>query len=134
MFEVTIERTFVARHGLRYYKGETEPLHEHTWRVWITVSGELLDPSGCLLDFIDLDSWFNDAIADWNDQVLNDTSPFKNTRDVRPLSPSAENVARAIYESIASSIPEEVRLIRVEVEEEKGCRASYYETTEERSS
>ena len=129
MFEVTIERTFVARHGLRFYKGETEPLHEHTWRVWITVSGKALDPSGCLVDFVDLDNWFNEAIADWNDQVLNDTTPFKDTPDVRPLSPSAENVARAIYKSISPSIPEGVSLIRVEVEEEKGCRASYYETT-----
>ena len=123
MYEITIERTFVATHALRHYKGGTEPSHEHSWRVWITVGGSELNPAGCIVDFHEIADWFDHAVANWRGQNLNVIPPF--TEGNLGLSPSAENVARTIYDSIVPLIPKTTRLIRVEVEEETGCRAAY---------
>ncbi len=125
IYEVTIERTFVASHGLRHYRGGTEPLHEHEWRVWITLAGDTLDQSGCLVDFADMHAWFDRAVAEWCGQNLNAVPPFSEDDDDEALSPSVENVARVLYDTIASALPQTATLVHVEVEEEPGCRASY---------
>ena len=121
MYEVTIERSFAASHGLRHYKGATEPTHEHEWRVWVTVSGKEVDASGCLVDFLDLDAAFQEAVAGWRGRHMNEEPPFETPES----SPSAEQVARAVFETIQARMPTHARLTRVEVEEEPGCRAAW---------
>lgn len=121
IYQVTIERTFNASHGLRHYRGGTEPVHDHEWRVWVTLAGNVLDQAGCLVDFADVNGWFDRTVAGWRGQNLNAVPPFEDAA----RSPSAENVARAIYDTIASVVPKTVALVKVEVEEEPGCRAAY---------
>ncbi|RZP29797.1 6-carboxytetrahydropterin synthase [bacterium] len=121
MYELTIKRSFVAKHGLRHYQGGTEPIHEHEWHVWITITGTTLDQSGCLIDFVDLNTWFEQSIADWNGKILNEVPPF----DDKTSSPSAENVAKVIYNRLSEVVPNTVVLRQIEVEEEPGCRAAY---------
>ena len=89
--------------------------------MWITITGTTLDQSGCLIDFVDLNTWFEQAIADWNGKILNEVPPF----DDKTSSPSAENVAKVIYNRLSEVVPNTVVLRQIEVEEEPGCRAAY---------
>ena len=64
---------------------------------------------------------FEQSIADWKDKTLNEAPPF----DDETSSPSAENVAKVIYDRLTGVVPNTVVLRQVEVEEESGCRAAY---------
>ena len=114
IYELTIKHSFVAKHGLRHYRGGTEPIHEHDWHVWITIAGNTLDQSGCLIDFADLNAWFEQSVAGWKGKVLNDVPPFDNEMS----SPSAENVAKVIYDMLAGVVPKTTVLRQIEVEED----------------
>jgi hypothetical protein len=51
VYEVLVESSFVARHGIRLPDGTVEPDHEHDWRVTARFIGEELDDCGLLVDF-----------------------------------------------------------------------------------
>ena len=92
MFEVSVEETFAAGHALRGYKGKCENPHGHNYRLRVVLEGMELDSIGLLFDFKDLKQIIHGAVDRLDHQFLNDLSPF----DV--LNPSAENLARYIYE------------------------------------
>jgi len=74
-----------------------------------------------LIDFVDLNTWFEQSVADWKNNILNEVPPF----DDEASSPSAENVAKIIYDRLSKIVPNTVGLRQIEVEEEPGCRAAY---------
>jgi 6-pyruvoyltetrahydropterin/6-carboxytetrahydropterin synthase len=98
MFEVTIEQTFAAGHALRNYHGKCENVHGHNYRCEVTVEGEQLDHAGLLVDFVLLKKVVQSVIDRMDHQWLNDFPPF----DV--LNPSAENIAKFIYEEVNKGI------------------------------
>ena len=98
MFEVTIEETFAAGHALRNYKGKCENIHGHNYRCQVTVEGEQLDSVGLLVDFVELKRVVHAVLDRMDHQWLNEFPPF----DV--LNPSAENMARFIYEEVAAGL------------------------------
>jgi 6-pyruvoyltetrahydropterin/6-carboxytetrahydropterin synthase len=99
MYEVSVDQTFAAAHNLRNYKGKCENLHGHNYKVRVTVTGKELDPTGLLCDFADLKQALQGVIGSLDHIYLNEFPPF----DV--LNPSAENIARYIYEQTARKIP-----------------------------
>jgi 6-pyruvoyltetrahydropterin/6-carboxytetrahydropterin synthase len=98
MFEVTIEQTFAAGHALRNYRGKCENVHGHNYRCQVTMEGDSLDHVGLLIDFVELKKAVGSVIDRMDHQWLNDFPPF----DV--LNPSAENIAKYIYDEVASAI------------------------------
>ena len=98
MFEVTIEQTFAAGHALRNYHGKCENVHGHNYRCQVTMEGEQLDDVGLLVDFVALKKAVQVVIDRLDHQWLNDYPPF----DV--LNPSAENIAKYIYDEVLSGI------------------------------
>jgi len=103
MFEVAIEETFAAGHALRNYRGKCENVHGHNYRVQVTIEGAELDAIGLLVDFVDLKKAVR-AVIDRMDHVwLNDMPPF----DI--LNPSAENMAKFIYDEAARGMKETLR-------------------------
>jgi len=98
MFEVTIEQTFAAGHALRNYHGKCENVHGHNYRCEVTVEGEQLDHVGLLVDFVLLKKVVQSVIDRMDHQWLNDFPPF----DV--LNPSAENIAKFIYDEVHKGI------------------------------
>ncbi len=98
MFEVTIEQTFSAGHALRHYRGKCENVHGHNYRCEVTVEGEQLDGIGLLVDFVELKKTVRAVIDRMDHQWLNDFPPF----DV--LNPSAENIAKYIYDEVSQTI------------------------------
>ena len=98
MFEVTIEQTFAAGHALRNYHGKCENVHGHNYRCQLTLAGEQLDQTGLLMDFVELKRVLLSVIDRLDHQWLNEFPPF----DV--LNPSAENMARYIYDEVSQGL------------------------------
>jgi 6-pyruvoyltetrahydropterin/6-carboxytetrahydropterin synthase len=98
MFEVTIEETFAAGHALRNYKGKCENVHGHNYRCQVSISGGELDSIGLLVDFVELKKTVHGVLDRMDHQWLNEFPPF----DV--LNPSAENMAKYIYDEVAAGL------------------------------
>ena len=98
MFEVTIEETFAAGHALRNYKGKCENVHGHNYRCHVTLEGGDLDSIGLLVDFVELKRVVHSVLDRMDHQWLNEFPPF----DV--LKPSAENMARYIYDEVCQGL------------------------------
>ena len=98
MYEVSVDETFAAAHNLRNYKGKCEDLHGHNYKVRVTLAGPELDATGLLYDFVHLKQVIQGVIRSLDHKYLNELKPF----DV--LNPSAENIARHIYEQTAKEM------------------------------
>jgi len=99
MYEVSVDETFAAAHNLRNYRGKCENLHGHNYKVRITLAGQELDSTGLLYDFVQLKKAIQEVIRSLDHTYLNERPPF----DV--LNPSAENIARYIYDEAARQLP-----------------------------
>jgi 6-pyruvoyltetrahydropterin/6-carboxytetrahydropterin synthase len=98
MFEVTIEETFAAGHALRNYRGKCENVHGHNYRCQVTLAGPQLDSTGLLVDFVELKKVVHAVLDRMDHQWLNDFPPFN------VLNPSAENIARYIYDQVSEGL------------------------------
>jgi 6-pyruvoyl-tetrahydropterin synthase len=120
IYEVTVERSFHARHRVAHTSGEWEPIHDHEWRVWATWRGAELDERGLLVDF----AWAEEALrrvcSEFEGTLLND-HPLLGGRPA-----GAEVVAQRIFEGL-ERIPGggPGRLWSVGVGEAPGCTAVY---------
>jgi len=121
MFEVTIEETFAAGHALRNYHGKCENVHGHNYRCQVTLEGAELDEIGLLVDFVELKRVVHGVLDRLDHQWLNEFPPF----DV--LNPSAENMARYIYQQVAEGLKvrEGVRIALVKLWETDTAYATY---------
>jgi len=98
MYEVSVDETFAAAHNLRGYKGKCENRHGHNYKVRVTLSGKEVDSVGLLYDFVHLKQVIQSVIRSLDHKYLNELPPF----DV--LNPSAENIARYIYDQAAKQL------------------------------
>ena len=121
MFEVTIEETFAAGHALRNYRGKCENVHGHNYRCQVTLAGAELDSIGLLVDFVELKKVVHAVLDRMDHQWLNDFPPF----DV--LNPSAENMAKYIYDQVSEGLkaPKGVRIGAVKLWETDTASATY---------
>jgi 6-pyruvoyltetrahydropterin/6-carboxytetrahydropterin synthase len=122
MFEVSVEQSFAAGHALRNYKGACENVHGHNFKVQITVEGPRLDPTGMLVDFLDVKASMQNVILALDHRFLNDIPPFDM------LNPSAENIAEYFYQQMSpnlASAPVPVRIREVKVWETDIQSATY---------
>ncbi|MCL4079072.1 6-carboxytetrahydropterin synthase QueD [Coriobacteriia bacterium Es71-Z0120] len=100
MYTLTVKYHFDAAHALRSYEGECRNLHGHTWDVEVTVGGETLDDRDILYDFKDLKTDLTEVLAEFDHRYLNEVPPFDR------LSPTAENLARIIFEKVTVRVEE----------------------------
>ena len=121
MFEVTVEETFAAGHALRNYRGKCENVHGHNYRVQVTLEGAQLDDTGLLVDFVELKKVLHRILDRLDHHFLNDIAPF----DV--LNPSAENMARHIFEELERGLDGNgpARIAFVRLWETDTCSATY---------
>ncbi|MBV9269173.1 MAG: 6-carboxytetrahydropterin synthase QueD [Acidobacteriaceae bacterium] len=94
MFEICVEHTFAAGHALRNYRGKCENVHGHNYRVQVAMEGPQLDETGLLFDFAELKRRLRTTAEYLDHQFINDLKPFDE------INPSAENIAKFIYEQI----------------------------------
>jgi len=98
MYEVSVDESFAAAHNLRNYHGKCEDLHGHNYKVRVTLAGKELDSTGLLYDFVHLKQAIQGVIRSLDHKYLNELKPFD------ALNPSAENIARYIYDETAKQL------------------------------
>lgn len=94
MYELSVKGHFDAAHSLIGYPGECKNLHGHTWDVEVTVVGSELDGIDIIYDFKDLKADLASALEPLDHAYLNEIPPFDT------LSPTAENLARVLYDAL----------------------------------
>jgi len=119
MFTVSVETRFRASHQLARADGSKERPHRHEWSVTAEVGSEMLDSRAVVMDFHQLKATLDDVVAELNNTALGKIEYFKGNI------PSAENVARYIYEKLQPRLPIGLRLCSIKVIEEPGCSARF---------
>ncbi len=118
MYEVSVEADFAAAHFLSDYHGKCERLHGHNYRVVAHARGTELDAGGMLVDFGILKKALRDVCASLDHSNLNDLELFA-------ANPSAERIARHIFETVSAAAPD-IPLYAVDVYETPTNRARFY--------
>jgi 6-pyruvoyltetrahydropterin/6-carboxytetrahydropterin synthase len=98
MYEISVDESFSAGHYLRGYQGKCENQHGHNYRVRVMMEGDKLDSAGLLYDFVHLKQVIQTVIRSLDHRNLNDFAPFDK------VNPSAENIAKHIYDEIARQV------------------------------
>ncbi len=120
MYELRVKSHFDAAHALHGYPGECRELHGHTWDVEATVSGEELDDIGIVYDFKRLKDDLAAVLEPLDHAFLNEVPPFDS------LNPTAENLARVVFEKLDEKVGAEVRVTEVAVWESPVARITYH--------
>ena len=118
MYELTVSESFVAQHYLTVPNppADEAELHSHTFEVEATFSGPELGEYGYLLD-IDLALEAIAAAADrYRDETLNDHIDGN---------PSAERLARALFDALAGVDAPAATELTVTVREDDVASVSY---------
>lgn len=122
LWQLTVKSSFCAAHALRHYQGKCEHLHGHNYGVDVVVEGEKLSPdTELLMDFGDLKRLLKEVLDTLDHTHLNEVPPFDQRN------PSSENLARHIWQQIATRLPEGVRMVSVTVAEKDMQAATYME-------
>lgn len=119
VYEITVESSFIARHGIRLPDGAVEPSHEHDWHVTARFVGPDLNPCGLLVDFDAVKAALDAVLAPLRGADLNQAPALDG------LNPTAECVARTIFEHLFEKCRRDERLFSVTVTEAPGCAAVY---------
>ena len=126
MYNVAVERTFTASHSLRLGDQRREEPHEHLWRVRASVAAEELTAGDLVIDFHLLERLLSQAI-----EPLTRQESINQCPDFAQVNPSAERVARFLYERLAPLLPAQVELAQLTVWEARNCSASYQLTLDQ---
>jgi 6-pyruvoyltetrahydropterin/6-carboxytetrahydropterin synthase len=98
MYEVRVEGGFAAAHRLLHYNGKCERLHGHNYKVRVWARGSTLGEGGMLVDFSLLKSSMAKVLALLDHSDLNELEVFEQD-------PSAERIAKFIFDSIKAQEP-----------------------------
>jgi 6-pyruvoyltetrahydropterin/6-carboxytetrahydropterin synthase len=131
MYRVTREIEFCYGHRLLNYDGKCRHLHGHNARAVITLQAPTLDHRGMLVDFVEIkrevQRWIDEDL-DHNMLLCRDDPILPVLREhgervfVMEHNPTAENIARLIFErTAAAGLP----VVEVIVWETEACHASY---------
>ena len=107
MFVLKIVTDFASAHSLRDYPGDCARLHGHNWQVEVSVCSQVLDDSGIAIDFREIKKQTKLVVKRLDHQYLNEIKPF----DV--LNPTAENIAKYLWDKIVVLIPRPAYLYHV---------------------
>ena len=127
MIRITKQFKFEMAHALHGYDGLCKNIHGHSYKLWVTLRGEVRDENGhikdgMVMDFSVLKSIIKPAIIDKYDHslVLNANSPhalidlsaFEKVFYL-PYQPTSENLVRDFANVIQSKIPKSITLCKV---------------------
>jgi 6-pyruvoyltetrahydropterin/6-carboxytetrahydropterin synthase len=131
MFSVTREIPFCYGHRLLNYEGKCRHLHGHNGKAVITLATDSLDSLGMVMDFTCLKrivgAWIDEhldhkMLLHRDDPIL----PFLRQQGepvfVMDVNPTAENIARLIFEFAAQ---QGFPVVEVKLWETESCFATY---------
>ena len=131
MYRVTRELHFCYGHRLLQYDGKCRHLHGHNGRAVITIEAPQLDRLGMVVDF----SRIKKVVSAWIDETLDHKMLLHKDDPVLPflrqqgepvyvmdVNPTAENIARLIYDFTKS---QGFPVVEVQLWETENCFATY---------
>ena len=128
---ITKEFKFEMAHALYGYDGLCANIHGHSYKLWVTVKGEVKNENGhtkdgMLMDFTDLKSIVKPEIVDKYDHslVLNANSPHADL-DLSAFNkvyylnyqPTSENLVLDFANFIKEQLPDGIDLLKVVLSE-----------------
>jgi 6-pyruvoyltetrahydropterin/6-carboxytetrahydropterin synthase len=131
MYRVTREIRFCYGHRLLNYEGKCRHLHGHNGRAVITLETARLDDLGMVVDFTRI----KEVVSTWIDEALDHKMLLHRDDPVLPflrrqgepvyvmdVNPTAENIARLIYDYTAG---QGFPVVEVQLWETDQCFAAY---------
>jgi len=125
MYKLGLRVYISAAHYLRDYPGKCSSLHGHRWVVEAIIKVETLNSLGMGHDFRKFRKQLQKITDALDHQCLNKVSPFDK------INPTAENMARVIFERFRDALPKRLKLHEVKVWESSDAWASYSPEGEE---
>ena len=106
-FKVRVEARFEAAHFLREYRGITEPLHGHSYKVEadLAARGGGVDSDAIAVDFVSAKRKLEVLAKKLDYGCINDVAPFDE------INPSAENIAEWFARELQSAVADENALV-----------------------
>ena len=131
MYRVTREIAFCYGHRLLNYEGKCKHLHGHNGRAVIVLEAQSLDSRGMLVDFVEI----KQKVQRWIDENLDHNMLLCRDDPILPVlieqgervfvmdvNPTAENIARLIFDRTAD---EGLPVVEVILWETEKCYAAY---------
>jgi 6-pyruvoyltetrahydropterin/6-carboxytetrahydropterin synthase len=102
-FTVKVEARFEAAHFLREYRGISEPLHGHSYKVEadLAARGGGLDEDASAVDFVSAKRKLEQLAKKLDYACINDVPPFTE------INPSAENIAEWFARELQAAVEDE---------------------------
>jgi 6-pyruvoyltetrahydropterin/6-carboxytetrahydropterin synthase len=106
-FTVRVEARFEAAHFLREYRGISEPLHGHSYKVEaeLAAHGGGVDADAIAVDFVSAKRKLDTLAKRLDYGCINDVAPFDR------INPSAENIAEWFWRELSAEVAEEKALV-----------------------
>lgn len=106
-FTVKVEARFEAAHFLREYRGISEPLHGHSYKVEaeLTARGGGVDQDAIAVDFISAKGKLEVLAKKLDYGCINDVPPFD------AINPSAENIAAWFHRELSAAVEDESAIV-----------------------
>jgi 6-pyruvoyltetrahydropterin/6-carboxytetrahydropterin synthase len=107
-FTVRVEARFEAAHFLREYRGISEPLHGHSYKVEadLAARGGGVDSDAIAVDFVSAKRKLEQLAKTLDYGCINDVAPFDR------VNPSAENIAEWFARELAAAVAGENAVVR----------------------
>jgi 6-pyruvoyltetrahydropterin/6-carboxytetrahydropterin synthase len=102
-YTVRVEARFEAAHYLREYRGISEPLHGHSYKVEadLAARGGGVDNDAIAVDFVSAKRKLEALAKRLDYGCINDVAPFDR------INPSAENIAQWFWSELSSEVAAE---------------------------
>jgi 6-pyruvoyltetrahydropterin/6-carboxytetrahydropterin synthase len=140
---VTKSFTFDMAHALYGYDGPCKNIHGHTYTLYITLKGKVINDlnnpkNGMVIDFTDFKTIVKSTIIDVFDHslVLNSLSPHYNLTELKatfekiiflPFQPSCENLVLNFLNSLKNKFPNKISIVSIKLYETPTSYAEWFE-------
>lgn len=107
-FSVRVEARFEAAHYLREYRGISEPLHGHSYKVEADLAAKSggVDADAIAVDFVSAKQKLEALAKKLDYGCINDIPPFDK------VNPSAENIAQWFYGQLSDAVANENAVVK----------------------
>jgi 6-pyruvoyltetrahydropterin/6-carboxytetrahydropterin synthase len=107
-FTIRVSARFEAAHFLREYRGISEPLHGHSYKVEVDLAaaGGGVDADAIAVDFVSARRKLEALAKTLDYGCINDVPPFDK------VNPSAENIAQWFASALGAAVAEEKAVVR----------------------
>lgn len=106
-FVVRVEARFESAHFLREYRGLSEPLHGHSYKVEAELAGKSggVDADAIAVDFVSAKKKLEALAKKLDYTCINDVPPFDR------INPTAENIAEWFHRELSGAVADENAIV-----------------------